>query len=79
VPFLDSTAANAMGRVAARAKRHGVRLFITGASPTVRRALLTHGVSPPRARYRETIARAVADIKGHTEEAAVTSDGLAAG
>jgi len=79
VPFLDSTAANAMGRVAARAKRHGVRLFITGASPTVRRALLTHGVSPPRARYRETIARAVADIKGHAEEAAVTSDGLAAG
>jgi sulfate permease, SulP family len=78
VPFLDSTAANAMGRVAARAKRHGVRLFITGASPTVRRALLTHGVSPPRARYRETIGRAVADIKGHAEEAAVTSDGLAA-
>ena len=37
--------------------------FITGASPTVRRALLTHGVSPPRARYRETIERAVADIR----------------
>jgi SulP family sulfate permease len=79
VPFLDSTAANAMGRVAARAKRHGVRLFITGASPTVRRALLTHGVSPPRARYRETIARAVADIKGRAEETAATSEDLAAG
>ena len=79
VPFLDSTAANAMGRVAARAKRHGVRLFITGASPTVRRALLTHGVIPPRARYRETIARAVADIKGRAEETAATSDDLAAG
>jgi len=63
VPFLDSTAANAMGRVAAKARRQGIQLFITGASPTVRRALLTHGVSPPRARYRETIARAVADIK----------------
>ena len=37
---------------------------ITGASPTVRRALLTHDVSPPRARYRETIASPVADIKG---------------
>jgi SulP family sulfate permease len=79
VPFLDSTAANAMGRVAARAKRHGVRLFITGASPTVRRALLTHGVIPPRARYRETIARAVADIKGRAEETAATSDDLAPG
>ncbi|HET6838618.1 MAG TPA: SulP family inorganic anion transporter [Bradyrhizobium sp.] len=68
VPFLDSTAANAIGRVAAKAKRKGVRLFITGASPTVRRTLLTYGVSPPRARYRETIDRAVADIKGHREE-----------
>jgi SulP family sulfate permease len=64
VPFLDSTAANVLGRVAAKAHRQRIRLFITGASPAVRRALLTHGVSPPRARYRETIERAVADIKG---------------
>jgi SulP family sulfate permease len=63
VPLLDSTAAHAMSQVAAKARRRGIRLYITGASPTVRRALLTHGVSPPRARYRETIARAVADIK----------------
>ena len=70
VPFLDSTAANAMGRVAAKARRQGIRLFITGASPAVRRALLTHGVSPPRARFRETVARAVADIKGHDAKAA---------
>jgi MFS superfamily sulfate permease-like transporter len=34
VPLLDSTAANAMGRVAAKASRQGIRLFITGASPT---------------------------------------------
>jgi SulP family sulfate permease len=67
VPFLDSTAANAMSRVAAKATRQGIRLFITGASPTVRRVLLTHGVSPRRAKYRETIARAVADIKGARE------------
>jgi SulP family sulfate permease len=64
VPFLDSTAANVLGRVAAKAHRQGIRLFVTGASPVVRRALLTHGVSPPRARYRTTIERAVADIKG---------------
>jgi SulP family sulfate permease len=79
VPFLDSTAANAMGRVASKAKRQGIRLFITGASPTVRRVLLTHGVSPPRARYRVTIARAIADIKGHREKASAEPDGLAAG
>ena len=64
VPFLDSTAANVLGRVAAKAQRQGIRLFITGASPTVRRALLTHGVSPKRARYRQTVERAIADIKG---------------
>ena len=79
VPFLDSTAANAMSRVAAKAKRQGIRLYITGASPTVRRALLTHGVRPPRARFRETIARAVADIKGQREQASAAPEGLAAG
>jgi SulP family sulfate permease len=79
VPFLDSTAAHAMSGVAAKARRQGIRLYITGASPTVRRALLTHGVRPPRARYRETIARAVADIKLHREEAAAASSVLAAG
>jgi sulfate permease, SulP family len=39
---------------------------------------LTHGVRPPRARYRETIARAVADIKGHGADGPSTPDGLAA-
>jgi len=78
VPFLDSTAANAMSRVAVKARRRGIRLYITGASPTVRRALLTHGVRPPRARYRETIARAIADIKVHRETLAATPDRLAA-
>ena len=76
VPFLDSTAANAMSRVAAKARRQGIRLFITGASPTVRRVLLTHGVSPPRAKYRETIARAVADIKGARETRTDELEGL---
>jgi sulfate permease, SulP family len=79
VPFLDSSAANAMSRVATRAKRQGIRLYITGASPAVRRVLLTHGVSPPRAKFRETIARAVADIKGHRETAFAGSDAVAAG
>jgi SulP family sulfate permease len=79
VPFLDSTAANAISRVATKAKRQGIRLYITGASPTVRRVLLTHGVSPPRARYRETIGRALADIKGHRDELSAARSDLAAG
>jgi SulP family sulfate permease len=77
VPFLDSTAANAMSRVAAKANRQGIQLFITGASTAVRRALFTHGLRPPRARYRETIARVIADIKG--EQAAAAPADLAAG
>ncbi len=68
VPFLDSTAANVMGRVAAKAGRQGIKLFITGATPAVRRALLTHGVTRARANYRETIGRAIVDIKGSAEK-----------
>jgi sulfate permease, SulP family len=79
VPFLDSTAANAMSQVAAKARRQGIRLYITGASPTVRRALLTHGVRPPRVKFRETIARAIADIKGQREPAAAGLESVAAG
>jgi sulfate permease, SulP family len=78
VPFLDSTAANAMSRVAAKARRQGIRLFITGASPTVRRALLTHGVRPPNAKYRETIARAIADIKAPRDKPPLSGDRIAA-
>ena len=63
VPFLDSTAANAMNRVAIRAKNRGIRLFITGASQPVKRALLTHGARTTGAKFRETIARAVDEIK----------------
>ncbi|WP_453944217.1 SulP family inorganic anion transporter [Bradyrhizobium sp. USDA 372] len=73
VPFLDSTAANVLGRVAAKAHRQGIRLFITGASPAVRRALLTHGVTPPRARYRTSLERAIADIKGRAADESAAS------
>jgi SulP family sulfate permease len=46
----------------------------------VRRVLLTHGVTPPRAKYRETIARAIADIKGQRDKpASAAPEGLAAG
>jgi sulfate permease, SulP family len=78
VPFLDSTAANAMSRVAAKTEQQGIRLFVTGASPAVRRALLTHGGRPPRARYRETIARAVADIKEQRQKSSAAANDPAA-
>jgi sulfate permease, SulP family len=78
VPFLDSTAANAMNRVAIRARHRGISLFITGASSPVKRALLTHGARTTGVKFRETIARAVAEIKrGRVQPG--PKDSLAAG
>jgi SulP family sulfate permease len=64
VPFLDSTAANVIEGVVRKAERHGVRVFITGAVPQVRRMLFTHGVRPPHVRYKSSIARARAQLQG---------------
>lgn len=63
VPFLDSTAANAIAQIAIKARRHGIRVFITGASVPVRRTLLSYGARPPHARYRSDIESAVSEIK----------------
>lgn len=53
VPFLDSTAANVLGRVAAKAHRQGIRLFITG-----HRLRFTARCSPMASRRRgRVIAR----------------------
>jgi len=68
VPFLDSTAANAISRTAEKARRRGVRVIITGTSEGVRLALQTHGVVPPRASYSADIASAVAEIKAHLSD-----------
>ena len=62
VPFLDSTAANIIEQSVRKAERRGIRFFITGASPAVRRMLLTHGVRPPHVHYAATIADARAEL-----------------
>ncbi|KQW21072.1 SulP family sulfate transporter [Afipia sp. Root123D2] len=74
VPLLDSSAANVIARVAEKARRQGVRVFLTGASPQVRRELLVHGARPPRVRYRSDISSAVAEIK---RKAALTASAAA--
>ncbi|WP_299719690.1 SulP family inorganic anion transporter [Tardiphaga sp.] len=63
VPFLDSTAANAIKGIAEKARRQGVRVILTGTSQSVRRALLTHGARPPLVKYRASVAAAVAELK----------------
>ncbi len=62
VPFLDSTAANVIEGAVRKAGRAGLRVFVTGAAPQVRRMLMTHGVKPPHVRYKATIAGALAQI-----------------
>ena len=63
VPFLDSTAANVIEGAVRKAGRAGVRFFITGASPQVRRMLFTHGVRPPHVRYKATIEKALEQVR----------------
>ena len=48
VPFLDSTGAHVMEGLAHKTAKRGVGLYVTGASPAIRKALLTHGVHPPQ-------------------------------
>jgi sulfate permease, SulP family len=60
---MDSTAANTIYGTGRQAARNGMKLFITGAFPPVRRVLLRHGVRPPLAKYRSSIDKALQDIR----------------
>lgn len=64
VPFLDSTAAKTIFGIAQTAKRHGVRVIISGAGVAVRRELVTHGVKRPFVTYAATIAQAMKEQSG---------------
>jgi SulP family sulfate permease len=62
VPFLDSTAANVIESAARKAGRAGVRFIVAGASPPVRRMLITHGVKRPLATFAASVGEARAQI-----------------
>lgn len=63
VPFVDSTAANVVAGIARKADRHKVKVFITGATPAVRHALLAAGARRPQVRYRRLIEDAVSEAR----------------
>lgn len=63
VPFLDSTGANVVEGLAHKARRRGIRLFVTDATPDIRRALLTHGVRPPAVTFSPDVDSALADYR----------------
>ncbi|SDF85837.1 SulP family inorganic anion transporter [Thalassobaculum litoreum] len=60
VPFIDSTAANTIESLVARAKRNGVEIVLTGASDDIRRALAVHGIAAPAVTMAPTIEAALA-------------------
>lgn len=63
VPFLDSTAANTLHGVARKAARRGVRVFVTGAAPAIRRTLLAHDVREPLVAFRRDADEALAEAR----------------
>ena len=59
VPFIDSTAANVVAGIGRKALRHGVRVYVAGATPSVRHMLLRAGAGRPQVRYKPRIDDAV--------------------
>ena len=55
VTLIDSSAANMIEGLARKARRKGVAVYLTGASPALRRELLAHGARPPLVRFAATI------------------------
>ncbi|HEX2528151.1 MAG TPA: SulP family inorganic anion transporter [Geminicoccus sp.] len=67
VPLLDSTAAATIEGFVHRASRQGALIYIAGAQPAVRRMLLTHGVRPPRVRFKAKLPDAIASARSQLD------------
>ncbi len=75
VTLVDSSAANMIEGLAAKACRQGVAVYLTGAAPALRRLLLSHGARPPLVRYAASIEAALtaARRRGELTRADTTS------
>jgi SulP family sulfate permease len=65
VPFLDSTAAHAIEAAVAKATHNGVRVLLTGTTHGVRQVLWANGVHPPKVRFKNSIADALASTRSN--------------
>ncbi len=63
VPFCDSTGAHALSGLAAKLRRHGVRVVISGGTPAVLRMLRMSGVDESVVAFAADVPRAVAEAK----------------
>lgn len=59
VTLVDSSAAHMIEGLAHKAARRGVAIYLTGTTPELRRAFMTHGARPPLVRYTRSIDRAL--------------------
>jgi SulP family sulfate permease len=73
VQLLDSTAAATIEGFVRRAHRRGAEGYVAAARPPIRRTLHAHGVAPPRARFRGTVADALAAARRRLEPASLAS------
>ena len=71
VPVLDSTAAVTIAGLARKARRQGVKLYISGASPEVRHELMLHGARPPLVNFKRSIGNALTAFRRRQAEKAV--------
>ena len=67
VTLIDSSAANMIEGIAAKARRRGVAVYLTGTSRELRRELLSHGARRPLVRYARTIDDALAAARKRGE------------
>ena len=63
VPFVDSTGARTIEGLAQKAAGRGIGVYITGASPSVRRELAAQGVQPPLVHRVAGIEQALRQIR----------------
>jgi SulP family sulfate permease len=59
VPFIDSTAANTIAGAAAKARRSGVAVIVSGASEAIRATLEAHGLTLPAVGFAADVDAAV--------------------
>jgi SulP family sulfate permease len=67
VTLVDSSAANMIEVLAAKARRRGVAVYLSAAAPPLRRTLLAHGARPPLVRYARSIDAALAAARRRGE------------
>ncbi|HVL20535.1 MAG TPA: STAS domain-containing protein, partial [Amaricoccus sp.] len=60
VTLVDSSAARMIDGLARKAGHRGVAVYLTGATPALRRDLRAHGVRPPLVRYAPSVDAALA-------------------